>query len=31
VEEPIVSTRAFSKFDSITDIGVEEFPKFIGD
>jgi len=31
VKEPIALTRAFLEFDSITDVGIKEFPKFIGD
>jgi len=31
VKGPITSTRAFPEFDGITDVGIEEFSKFVGD
>ena len=31
MKDLIVLTRAFSEFNSNTDIGIEESPKFIGD
>jgi len=31
VKELIALTRVFPEFDSITDVGVKEFPKFIDD
>ena len=31
MKDPIASTRAFPEFDDITDVGIEESPKFIGD
>ena len=31
VKKPITSTRAFPEFDGITDVGIEELPKFIED
>jgi len=30
MKDLIASTRAFPEFDSITDIGIEKSPKFVG-
>jgi len=31
MKDPIASTREFPEFNGITDVGIEESPKFIGD